>query len=119
LARSRKKRKGRGLGFIFLAGLTLLIAGFIARHEIPILIKEAGQPSARPAQADIGSDVRGATSGYRPPSRVYAGAASASGKRLESRSRDSDQEIGKKGPHDNITDSERRQLNKLIQEKSR
>ncbi len=118
MARSTKK-KGRGLGFIFLAGLTLLIAGFIARHEIPLLIKEAGQSPARPAQADVGSDVRGAMPGYHPPSRLYAGAGRASSQRLESGSRDSDQEDEKKGPHENITDSERRQLNKLIQEKSR
>jgi len=120
LARPAKK-KGRGAGFLLLAGLTLLIAGFVARHEIPQLIRGAEQSPAQPAQADVGvQERRGGMPDFHPPNRQYAGAGPAHRDRPHSnRGITPGRESEKSGPRENITDSERRQLNEVIKQKSR
>ncbi len=120
MARTRRKKKGRGIGFLLLAGLTLLIAGFVARHEIPRLIEEAGQSPARPAQADTGNRaLTGGMPDYRPPSRLYAGAGATEQKRTETERPNSNDASDNSAPREKITNSEREQLNKVIKEKSR
>jgi len=127
LARSRRrnKNKGRAAEFLFLAGLALLIAGFVARHEIPFLLKHAAHSPAAPAHADIGGaeGVAGALGKLHPPAdrRLYAGGDSGddasrsalpAGNGLHG-------EPGENQPGEHITGPERRQLNDLIKEKSR
>ncbi|GEM_PF-3904504 len=103
-----------------LAALTLLIAGFVARHEIPNLMQQAGESPARPAQADTGNrDPTGAMSDYHPPSRLYAGTSETQPKGMEPQSPPGWSGGSANQPHEHITDSEREQLNKLIQEKAR
>jgi hypothetical protein len=104
-----------------LAGLTLLIAGFVARHEIPNLIEETRESPAPPAQADTGShSLRGGMPDYHPPSHLYAGAIESGQKPAHSESAaDGSGEPRKNAPHESITDSEREQLNRVIKEKSR
>jgi hypothetical protein len=127
LARARRKKsKGRAARFLLLAGLALLIAGFVARHEIPFLIKHDGHSPAAAAHADIegGQGLAGSIEKLHPPidRHLYAGGGegSANGKWLSS--------PGAKGSHDatrddrlgeHISNPERRQLNDLIEEKSR
>jgi hypothetical protein len=110
-------KKGRGAGFLLLAGLTLLIAGFVARHEIPGLIRQAAQSPAQPAQADIGvQEHRGGMPDFHPPGSLYAGAGTGDEKRhVLSQDRKSD----KNGPSEHITDSDRRQLDQVIKDKAR
>jgi hypothetical protein len=117
-----KKKKGRAAGFLLLAGLALLIAGFIARREIPILIKEAGHSPAAAAHADIGGISDGEK--LQPPAepRLYAGSSDSSAGVERSASpaanvvHDTNQE-NQSGEH--LSDTERRQLDNVIKEKSR
>jgi hypothetical protein len=120
LARTRGKKKGRGIGFLFLAGLTLLVAGFVARHEIPFLLEQAGQSPARPAQADTGNrNLTGGMPDYRPPAGLYAGAGAMEQKRAQAAASNSNGSLEKNAPRENITNSEREQLNRVIKEKAR
>jgi hypothetical protein len=107
LARSkRSKRKSRAVGFLFLAGLTLLIAGFIARREIPGLIRHSRPRLHLPDRGDSGQ-AQGLAAGLEklhspPDSAVHADCTTQSN-----------------GSGEQITGSERRALNDLIKEKSR
>jgi hypothetical protein len=107
VARSkRKKRKGKAASFLLLAGLTLLIAGFIARREIPGLIRSSRPAPQRPAQGNSGRvpGLAGGGENLHSPSGtdVYADGAA---------------QTNQSGEH--ITGSERRALDALIKQKSR
>ncbi len=101
----------------------MLIAGFIARREIPNLIRQAHSPAAA-AHADIGglTGLGGDGEKLHPPTepRLYAGSgASDSGQPVVSPgandSHSAEQE-NQSGEH--ISGGERRQLDNLIKEKS-
>jgi len=127
LSRSRrKKRKSRAAGFLTMAGLTVLIAGFVARHEIPTLIRQAAHSPAARANADTGApDSLGGDVERLPPradSPVYAsgGNGDAAQQKMGSRGTAEARDQVKKNPSgEHITAAERRQLDKLIGEKSR
>ncbi len=114
----RKRRRGRAAGFILLAGLSLLIAGFIARHEIPILIKEAGRSPAAPASADIGA--AGGSKALPPPSAAPMDASAGMARAVQSpRATDSHGANQDNQSGERLTGAERRQLENVIREKSR
>jgi hypothetical protein len=107
LARSKsRKRKGRAASLLLLAGLTLLIAGFIARREIPGLIRHSRPRLGLPARGDNGQVQGLAESGenlHSPADNaVHADATAQSN-----------------GSGEHITASERRALDDLIKQKSR
>ncbi len=120
----RKKKKGRGIGFLLLAGLSLLIAAFIARREIPGLIKHASRSPAAPAQADTGGleGLAGGGEKLHPPAepRLYAGGGdrAVAARRLASPSKDSHEGAASDRPGEYINGSERQRLESLIKEKS-
>jgi hypothetical protein len=119
----RKRKKGRAAGFLLLALLTLLIAGFIARRTIQRLIKQDAE-SAASANADTGGPPGLVGGGERPhPSGdITAGGGNDAAGRLPvaaPRGNDLHKGAEKKQPGERITGSERRQLDDLIKEKSR
>ncbi len=119
MARTRRRRNGRAAAFLLLAGLALLIAGFIARHEIPILIKEAGRSPATPANADLGGGEK-AHPPDAPP--MYANGRSGTARDSQSESpgiTDSQKPAQENQSGEHLTGAERRQLEKVITEKSR
>ncbi len=120
MARAKRKRKGRAAAFLLLAGLALLIAGFIARHEIPILIKEAGRSPAAPANADIGGISGGEK--LHPPGAAPMYASGGGGGARESEApgvTDSHKPKQENQSGEHLTGAERRQLENVIREKSR
>lgn len=122
MARARRKKKGRAAGFLLLAGLALLIAGFIARREIPNLIRQAHSPAAA-AHADIGGvpDLSGGEKLHPPDEpRLYAGTGEGgAGQRTVSPGgNDSHSAARENQSGEHINGSERRQLDNLIKEKS-
>jgi hypothetical protein len=105
------------------AGLTLLIAGFIARRTIQKLVRDEGRS---PAYADTGAQpgLVGGGEKLHPPADIprYAGGGerAAGGQRKPSQARNDSPDGGEKnrsGEH--ITGAETRRLDDLIKEKSR
>lgn len=117
----RKKKKGRAATFLLLAGLTLLIAAFIARRTVLKLISEDAQTPAA-AIADTGAPPEpGAGSGPNVPDDAhrYAGASDRTAAGATHDRNDPNKDAAKNHPGEHITGSERRQLDTLIREKSR
>lgn len=118
--KKRRKNKSRAARFFLLAALTLLIAGFIARREIPILMR----PSHRLAPARVGEE-RGSLRDFTVPGEnLHAPAVSASpdgsAKDLAARLKKDLRVRAPQGPpHEKITGTERQQLGDLIKERSR
>jgi hypothetical protein len=120
LARTRKKKsKGRAARFLLLALLVVLIAGFIARREIPVLIHNAARGSA---DADTGGR-RSLDEGRENLHSSAGGGLSANGGPVGGQPMVSpagnDVQANGKPPGEHITSAERRQLDDLIKEKSR
>ncbi len=120
----RKKKKGRAARFLLLAGLTLLIVGFIARRTIPMLIKHGGHLPAASTNGDTGGrqGLVGAGEKLHPPADIprYAGDGAAAGQRLPPAAGNDSHDGGEKNQSgEHITGPESRQLDDLIKEKSR
>jgi hypothetical protein len=109
------------VSFLLLAGLTLLIAGFIARREIPGLIRQ-NHFSPAPGHSDNGSapGLADGSEKFHPLANtgVYAdgarGAAGAQNAVLAAPAGSQDEQAGER-----ITGSERRALDDMIDQKSR
>jgi hypothetical protein len=117
-AKKRKKKQSRAYRFFLLAALTLLIAGFIARHEIPLLIRN----SRRPAPAHVSEDrenfpdLAAPGGNLHPP--VVSEAADDRARRLADHLKN-DLRARQSPPHDELTGAERQRLGDLIKERSR
>jgi hypothetical protein len=94
----RKRRKSKALGFFLLAGLTLLIAGLIARHEIPFLIRH---------------------SHHRAHANVIGDNAASGSLVVDHKDRNTFDAPASGQPQEEITRSDREELGNLIRERSR
>ncbi len=114
----RKTNRGRAIRLLLLAGLTLLIAGFIARREIPSLIERTARS---PAGADADYGGQGASPANQTDPHPSAGHREYAGNRTrqapDAASKAGGDQENQSGEH--ITGSDRRQLDKLIEQKSR
>jgi len=121
----RKKKKGKAARFLLLAGLSLLIAGFIARRTIQVLIKHDGHSPAASADADTGGQqglVGGGEKLHPPadiPRYVGGGESVAGGQRLPPVAGNETHRGEKNQSGEHITGPESRQLDDLIKDKSR
>ncbi len=120
-AKQRRKKKSKAARFFLLAALTLLIAGFIARRQIPILMR----PSYRQAPAPVGEG-RGSLPDFAVPGEnLHAPAVSASpdgssAVQLAAHLRKALSVHARQGPpREEITGAERQHLGDLIKERSR
>jgi hypothetical protein len=122
VARTKKRRKSRSRAarFFLLAALTLLIAGFIARRQIPILMR----PSRRPAPAPVSEGRENLPDLAGPGENLHAPAVSASPDRSAEQlaahlRKDLSVRARQGSPHEEITGAERQRLGDLIKERSR
>jgi hypothetical protein len=117
----RRKRKGRAVGFFLLAGLTLLIAGFIARREIPFLIRHGYHHPPTSINGDNAMPRTLATGGAntnhsdaaaktRNVAAVAARDQYANGAQTAAETEE---------PREDLSSSDRQQLGKLIKERAR
>jgi hypothetical protein len=124
----RRRRKSRAFGFFLLAGLTLLIAGFIARREIPFLIRH----SYRRAPAAVNSDNAPARTMAVGDGALHHSGAPAKTGNAPAKTRNEDAvavaDQSAKGAHvaaeggeppEETTRSDRQRLGNLIRERSR
>ncbi len=117
--KKRRKKKSRAARFFLLAALTLLIAGFIARREIPNLIRS----SHRLAPARVGEERGSLPDLVVPGENLHAPAGFAS---PDSSAKDLAAHLKKDlrvrapqgPPHEEITGTERQRLGDLIKERS-
>ena len=119
-AKQRRKKKSRAARFFLLAALTLLIAGFIARRQIPILMR----PSYRPAPARVGEERGSLPDLAVPGENLHAPAVSASpdssAEQLAAHlKKDLSIRAPQGPPREEITGAERQHLGDLIKERSR
>jgi len=120
VARAKRRRnKGRAYRFFLLAALTLLMAAFIARREIPFLMKLGIDGRHRPARGASENPQRlvGGGENLHP----YLTPAGEDGRASQGAARSENQPPGgpKKAPAvEEITGSERRQLGELIKGRS-
>ncbi len=118
--KQRRKKKSRAARFFLLAALALLIAGFIARRQIPILMR----PSYRPAPAPVGEGRGSLPDLAVPGENLHAPAVSASpdssAVQLAAHLRKDLSVHARQGPpREEITGAERQHLDDLIKERSR
>jgi hypothetical protein len=120
----RRRKKGKAFRYFMLAALTLVIAGFIARHEI----WHYEHPTPAPAKAESRApqrDTAGAP-GVVPPigpagatgTKVKPAAASGS-KRIAANAANNPRGRSHRGPAgEELSGSDRRELSDLIKERS-
>ena len=120
-ARKRTKNRGKAARFFLLAFLALLIAGFIARRSIPLLMKQHTRPAAVPVQGDDNAKqpgLAGAGENLRPP--VTSDRPDGGAKQLAAHSTNAVRSRVLKDPAgEQLTGAERRRLDNLIKERSR
>jgi hypothetical protein len=119
-AKKRTKNRGRAARFFLLAFLALLIAGFIARRSIPLLMKPHTRPAAVPVHRDSASEpaLAGAGENLHPP--VTSDRPDGGAKQLAAHSTDTVRSRVLKNPAgEQLTGAERRRLDNLIKERSR
>jgi hypothetical protein len=120
VARAKRRRnKGRAYRFFLLAALTLLMAAFIARREIPFLMKLGIDGPHRPARD--ASENRQRLVGGGENLHPSLTPADEDGRASQGAARSENQPPGgpKRAPAgEEITGSERRQLGALIKDRS-
>ncbi|MGO9059800.1 MAG: hypothetical protein ACLQU2_20835 [Candidatus Binataceae bacterium] len=122
MARAKRRRnKSRAFRFFLLAGLTLLIAAFIARREIPFLMKSGINARPRPARGASENPQRLVRAGENHHSSLTLADEVGGASREVARSRDQTSSDSEKAPAGVETaGSERRQPGEeLIKYRSR
>jgi hypothetical protein len=121
VARSKRRRnKIRAFGFFLLAALTLLIAGFIARGEIPFLMGSGVDVVPHRAPAAL-ANRHGLVAGGKNlhPAVTPAGEDGNAAQVAPASGNQRRNSPGKGSSTEDITGSERQQLGELIKERSR
>jgi hypothetical protein len=120
-ARKRTRNRAKAARFFLLAFLALLIAGFIARRSIPLLMKAHTRPAAVPVQGGDSAKEPGlarAGENLHPP--VTAGRPEGGAKQLAAHSTNTVHSRVLENPAgEQLTGAERRRLDNLIKERSR
>jgi hypothetical protein len=121
VARAKKrKKKSRAYRFFLLAALTLLIAGFIARREIPLLMRHSSRPPPPHVSEDRENfpDLAAPGENLHPP--VVSDSSDDGARQLAAHLKKDLRASAQQGhPHEEITGAERQKLGDLIKERSR